>query len=628
MEVMNAGKVVSFVSELAGGRSIAVVNRAIPGGAYWLGTHHDITKRRDAERKAILLGEQEARRAVVDGAIASFREDVEVVFKTVADSAAAMKATATALSATSSETTTHTAGAVHTSGDAFDSVDVAASAAEEMSKSIAQISRQLLRATEVVGAAASEAQTTNHAIAGLADAAQKIDDVVKLIQSVAGQTNLLALNATIEAARAGAAGKGFAVVASEVKALAVQTAKATEVIAGQIAGVQRSAQSAVAAIGSITDRMQEVRHFTSAIASAVEQQHAATREISNNVEAAASGTKSVVAVLQRVSTAITDMRSAADTLACIRGGREGRRQSARQRRWFSRQSRNVANMRVDCAGPVGDVWSPALRCPLIQRLHGNARERGHDFPARGQRAAQRTGNFGLAAEAAAIGHRHFQHAQPGAGDAHLHFQIPAVGQFAHAELEQCFAPDGAKRAHVGEAHAIEQAGQPARDQPGRNLVRRHAAGFALTGGARGDDEIVPAGADRSDHRGDCGRIVGAVAVHEDNNVGVRGGLRARQAGKAVAASDRDHLGAGAAGRIRRAVGAAAIGYDDAIDDTARQFGNDGRDGFRFIERRNDNDHTAGHTAGPWRHRYRLHRNPQPAQAFGGLSDSSALRKSR
>ncbi len=315
MEIMTAGKVISFVSELSDGRSIAVVNRAIPGGAYWVGTHHDITKRRDAERKAILLGEQEARRAVVDEAIASFRENIEVVFKTVADSAEAMKSTATALSATSNETTVHTAGAVHTSNDAFDSVEVAASAADEMSKSIAEISRQLLRATDVVGTAATEAQSTNDAIAGLADAAQKIDDVVKLIQSVAGQTNLLALNATIEAARAGTAGKGFAVVASEVKALAVQTAKATDVIASQIAGVQSSAQSAVAAIGSISDRMQEVRQFTSAIASAVEQQHAATSEISNNVAAAASGTKSVVAVLQRVSTAIADMRSAADTVS-------------------------------------------------------------------------------------------------------------------------------------------------------------------------------------------------------------------------------------------------------------------------------------------------------------------------
>ena len=135
------------------------------------------------------------------------------------------------LAATSNESTAQTAGAVQTSNDAFGSAEIAATAADELSKSIAEINRQLARATEVVGAAATEAQSSNEDIAELAQAAQKIDDVVKLIQSVAGQTNLLALNATIEAARAGAAGKGFSVVASEVKALAVQTAKATDDIA-------------------------------------------------------------------------------------------------------------------------------------------------------------------------------------------------------------------------------------------------------------------------------------------------------------------------------------------------------------------------------------------------------------
>jgi len=314
MGLMAGGKDLNFVSELPDGRSIAVVNRAIPGGAYWIGTHHDITERRKAERKNALLGEQEARRAIVEEAIAWFRQSVEGVLKTVADSVSAMKSTATALSATSNETTTHTAGAVRASNDAFGSVAVASSAADEMSKSIAEINHQLARATEVVRAATSEAQSTNKDITDLAQAAQKIDDVIKLIQSVAGQTNLLALNATIEAARAGVAGKGFAVVASEVKALAVQTAKATDVIAAQIAEVQSSTQSAVRAIGSISGRVQEIQQFTSAIASAVEQQHASTSEISSNVAAAASGTKSVVAVLQRVATAISDMQSSADTV--------------------------------------------------------------------------------------------------------------------------------------------------------------------------------------------------------------------------------------------------------------------------------------------------------------------------
>jgi methyl-accepting chemotaxis protein len=314
MEIMAAGKVVSFVSELPDGRAIAVVNQAVPGGAYWIGTHNDITERRQAERQNAELGAQEARRAAIEDAIAWFRESVEGVLKTVGDSVAAMKSTASALSAISSDTTRHAAGAVKTSSDAFTNVEVASMAAEEMSKSIAEINHQLARATEVVRAATAEAQATNQDIAGLAQAAQKIDDVVKLIHNVAGQTNLLALNATIEAARAGVAGKGFAVVASEVKALAVQTAKATDVIATQIAEVQSSTQSAVRAIGGISNRVKDIQQFTAAIASAVEQQHASTSEISRNVATAAAGTKTVVAVLQQVSTASTDMRSAADTV--------------------------------------------------------------------------------------------------------------------------------------------------------------------------------------------------------------------------------------------------------------------------------------------------------------------------
>jgi methyl-accepting chemotaxis protein len=314
MNIMASGKPISFVTELPDGRAVAVVNRAVPGGKYWLGTHHDITERRKAERKSTLLSEQESRRAVVDDAIVWFRESVEGILKTVTESVSAMKSTASVLSATSSETTTHTVGAVQTSNDAFGSVEICSTAAGELSKSIAEISRQLVHASDVVGAATAEAQSTNDDIAGLAQAAQKINDVIKLIQSVAGQTNLLALNATIEAARAGTAGKGFAVVASEVKALAVQTAKATEVIAAQIAGVQSSTQSAVHAIGSITGRMREIQQFTSAIAAAVEQQHASTSEISNNVAAAAVGTKSVVSVLQNVSGTISDMRSSAETV--------------------------------------------------------------------------------------------------------------------------------------------------------------------------------------------------------------------------------------------------------------------------------------------------------------------------
>ena len=144
------------------------------------------------------------------------------------------------------------------SNEASANVETAATAATELSASIAEISEQLTRTTEVVRGAVGEAETTNQQIAALAEAAQKIGDVVKLIRDIAGQTNLLALNATIEAARAGEAGRGFAVVASEVKSLAVQTAKATEEIAAQILAVQGSTAAAVDAIRGIAGRMNEI----------------------------------------------------------------------------------------------------------------------------------------------------------------------------------------------------------------------------------------------------------------------------------------------------------------------------------------------------------------------------------
>jgi methyl-accepting chemotaxis protein len=168
-----------------------------------------------------------------------------------------------------------------------------ASAAEQLTASISEIAQQAMRSAKVTGKAADEARRTNTVVEGLAAGTHKIGEVLTLIQNIASQTNLLALNATIEAARAGEHGRGFAVVASEVKALANQTAQATEEISTQIQSIQAATSEAVGAIQSIGGTIAEINEISNAIATAVEQQGAATREISGNVQQAANGTKDV-----------------------------------------------------------------------------------------------------------------------------------------------------------------------------------------------------------------------------------------------------------------------------------------------------------------------------------------------
>jgi methyl-accepting chemotaxis protein len=307
------GKPFTWTVQATDGRLVNVVNQPMESGG-WVATHEDVTEQRKLEKQRDSMMEQEDKRTTIETAIREFRERIEKVLKTVGESAATMKSTASKLLAASDQTSQRAEKAVQASNEASTNVTTAATATDELSNSIGEISRQLDQTTEVVRMAASEAESTNTQITGLAEAAQKIGDVVELIRNIAGQTNLLALNATIEAARAGEAGRGFSVVASEVKSLAVQTAKATEDISAQILSVQESTGSAVAAIQRITERMREIDRSASAVSASVDQQKAATSEIANSVSNAATGTSSVVNVLSQVAGAAVETRRSAETV--------------------------------------------------------------------------------------------------------------------------------------------------------------------------------------------------------------------------------------------------------------------------------------------------------------------------
>jgi methyl-accepting chemotaxis protein len=300
LETLNAHsaeKTSSRVDKLSDGRLIKVTRDPMPDGG-WVAIHEDVT--------------DQTRRDSIESTISSFRERIEGVFKTVSESTIAMKTTATSLLRLSESTSERANGMVQASNETSTNVEHAAVATNQLSGSVIEISRQVDQTTDVVRNAVSKTKATNDAFVGLAQATQKIGDVVKLIQQIAGQTNLLALNATIEAARAGEAGRGFAVVASEVKSLAVQTAKATEVISGQIVAVQASTKGAVAEIQSIEKYMDEISSYTSGVSAAIEEQSATTNQISDNVANAAQETNKIAAMLGEVAGATVDTRTSAN----------------------------------------------------------------------------------------------------------------------------------------------------------------------------------------------------------------------------------------------------------------------------------------------------------------------------
>ena len=313
LTAIGEGRTIIHEVKSKGGRLLLVTNHPMKGGG-WIGTHEDITERRQAELQRDAMAQQEKRRALIEGAISDFRSDAENMLQTVSESAAVMRTTAGNMVSTSGQTSQSSESAVQISNEAWTNVKTAAAAASELSTSIAEIGRRLQQTAEVVRVAVDEAQITNRDIDALARGAQKIGDVTTLIRNIAAQTNLLALNATIEAARAGEAGRGFAVVASEVKSLAVQTAKATEDISSQIMEVQNSTAKTVETIGRIANRMREISDNTSEAATSIERQNAATREISQNVASAADGAKQIVGVLSEVATAVTETQRSARTV--------------------------------------------------------------------------------------------------------------------------------------------------------------------------------------------------------------------------------------------------------------------------------------------------------------------------
>ena len=263
------------------------------------------------EQKAAEARAAEEKRKAMNALADGFEAKVGGVVTEVSTQASRMQESATQMTATAEETSRQATAVAAASEQASTNVQTVAAATEELSSSISEISRQVTESARMSSKAVDDVGRTSQTVEALANAAQKIGNVVQLISEIASQTNLLALNATIEAARAGEAGKGFAVVASEVKSLASQTARATDEISSQINEIQTATGQSVEAMRSIGETISSMNSIASTIASAVEEQGAATQEIARNVQQAAAGTSEVSSNISGVTRAAEDTGTAA-----------------------------------------------------------------------------------------------------------------------------------------------------------------------------------------------------------------------------------------------------------------------------------------------------------------------------